>query len=192
MYHVFVIISSACFLSFTSNIQTHAYVKHNSSRFHKSVHFTLEISVCITQPFFNHINCTLFCLFWWNAVDFTLNLRCGARQSHNRGGSDWVWLNYSQQYSGQVLEEYSKSNHLFVKMKRHGTTCQCLCVCEWVGVKKRKERPQQVLSAAQEHNKYRRIGAAGRIGVKWTARDLRKGRKVSDRSIIESNPRKEA
>lgn len=52
-------------------------------------------------------------------------------------------------------------------------------------MKKRKERPQQVVSAAREHNKYRRIGAVGRTGVKWTARDLRKGRKVSDRSIIE-------
>lgn len=41
------------------------------------------------------------------------------------------------------------------------------------------------MSAAQEHNKYRRMGAAGRTSVKWTSRDFKKGRNESDRSIIE-------
>lgn len=100
-------------------------------------------------------------------------------------------MNYSQKYSGQVPEDYSKSNHLLVEMKRHGTTCQCLFVC--VNGWGERNHHWYSVCAADEHNKYRKNGVAGKTGVKWTSRDLRKGRKESDRSIMElENPWKEA
>lgn len=78
--------------------------------------------------------------------------------------------------------DYSKSDHLFVEMKRRDNTCQCIkCACVWVGV-------GAIVSAAHEYNKYMRIaairGKMGKKGVKWTSRDWRKGRKASKGRVI--------
>ncbi len=60
-----------------------------------------------------------------------------------------------------------------------------MCLCEWVGGEKERNHHWYSVCAADAHNKYRKNGAAGKTGVNWTSRDLKKGRKKSDRSIIE-------